>query len=84
MRGLDECFVARRSVIFRAEKSQNGRPAQDSAVLNGFQSGTNEKARTRRAFEFGRELLRGPRYGKYSIAEVACCFSRRSNFDAPV
>jgi hypothetical protein len=45
---------------------------------------TNEKACTRQAFEFGRELLRGPRYGKYSIAEVTCCFSRRSNFDAPV
>jgi hypothetical protein len=36
-----------------------------------------EKARAeiRRAFsEFGRELLRGPRYGKYSFAEVIVFF----------
>lgn len=34
----------------------------------------NEKARSKRALEFGRELLRGPRYGKDSFAEVIVVF----------
>jgi hypothetical protein len=40
-------------------------------------SGGHEKARAeirRACSEFGRELLRGPRYGKYSFAEVIVVF----------
>ena len=34
----------------------------------------NEKARSKRALDFGRELLLGPRYGKVSFAEVIVVF----------
>jgi hypothetical protein len=78
-------FVVRLPAFFRVEKITEERAqAKAQSPSTTRNPHTNEKACARQAFEFGRELLRGPRYGKYSIAEVTCCFSRRSNFDAPV
>ena len=50
-------------------------PTQVEEITTTRNPRTNEKACTRQAFEFGRELLRGPRYGKFFCMKSFLFFS---------
>jgi hypothetical protein len=66
----------------KGERKINLSPLIHQQVL--FTRSRHEKSPLEAGFqECGRGHLRGPRYGKCSLAEVTCSFSRRGGFDAP-
>lgn len=69
-----------RGFVF-AEVFAKGR-ASGEGRLQSTSRGPMKKALARRAAEDGRELLRGPRSGKF-VCRSQRCFSPRGDFDAP-